>query len=90
MKTIQITLPEELLQRVDAAVDELDTSRSAFAREAFEEALFRLWVEKMEQEDAEAYARQPQDAAEIAAWESIQEPGIEPGEWANYQPGEVA
>ncbi len=84
MKTSQITLPEELLQRVDAAVTELDTNRSAFAREAFEEALFRVWVEKMEQQDEEAYRRQLQDPEEIAAWESIQEPGIGPGEWADF------
>ena len=32
-----------------------------------------LDIAQMERQDAEAYARQPQDADEIAAWESIQD-----------------
>ena len=42
LKTIQITLPQELLARLDRTVAEMDTNRSAFARQAFEDALFRL------------------------------------------------
>ena len=72
LKTIQITLPQELLVKIDQTVTELDTNRSAFARQAFEDALFRLRIEQMERQDAEGYARQPQDLDEIALWESIQ------------------
>jgi len=75
LKTIQITLPQELLVKIDRTVTELDTNRSAFARQAFEEALFRLRIEQMERQDAEGYARQPQDLEEIALWESIQDWG---------------
>ena len=75
LKTIQITLPEPLLASVDRMVRELDTNRSAFARKAFEDALFRLRVEQMEREDDEGYAGQPQDAGELALWESIQDWG---------------
>ncbi len=75
MKTIQITIPEDLLVRLDQAVAERGTNRSALARQAFEDLLFRLAVEKMEQQDAEGYARQPQDLDEIADWESIQDWG---------------
>jgi hypothetical protein len=58
---------------MDETVAEQQTNRSAFARQAFEEALFRAQIEQMERQDAEAYARQPQDADEIALWESIQD-----------------
>ena len=75
LKTIQITLPQELLSRIDQTVSELDTNRSAFARRAFEDALFRLRIEQMERQHAEGYARQPEDPDEIALWESIQDWG---------------
>jgi len=75
LKTIQITLPPDLLDRVDETVAARQTNRSAFARQAFEDALFRLRVEQMEREDAEGYARQPQDPDEIAIWESAQDWG---------------
>ena len=75
LKTIQITLPQELLAKIDQTVAELGTNRSAFARQAFEDALFHLRIEQMERQDAEGYARQPQDLEEIALWESIQDWG---------------
>lgn len=75
LKTIQITLPQDLLVRIDQAVTELDTNRSAFARRAFEDALFQLQIAQMERQDAEGYARQPEDPDEIALWESIQDLG---------------
>ena len=75
LKTIQITLPQELLSKLDQTVTALDTNRSAFARQAFEDALFRARIEQMERQHAEGYARQPQDSAEIALWESIQDWG---------------
>jgi Arc/MetJ-type ribon-helix-helix transcriptional regulator len=74
LKTIQITLPESLLAGVDQMVRELHINRSSFARQAFEDALFRLRIEQMEREDAEGYARQPQDLEEIGGWERIQAP----------------
>jgi metal-responsive CopG/Arc/MetJ family transcriptional regulator len=75
LKTIQITIPPDLLDRIDETVAERGTNRSAFARQAFEDALFRARIEQMERQDAEGYARQPQDLDEIALWESIQDWG---------------
>jgi len=75
LKTIQVTLPEDLLRRVDAAVNELTTTRSAFTRAAFENALRRLQVQQMEQQDAEGYARQPSNRDEVAPWETLQDWG---------------
>ena len=75
LKTIQITLPEDLLTKIDRTVVELDINRSSFARQAFEDALFRLWVAKTERQHAEAYARRPEDLDEVALWESVQDWG---------------
>ena len=75
LKTIQITLPQELLAEIDRTVAELDTNRSGFARQAFEEALFSLWVEKMKRQHAEAYARRPEDPDELTIWAGGQDWG---------------
>jgi metal-responsive CopG/Arc/MetJ family transcriptional regulator len=75
LKTIQITIPPDLLDRIDKTVVEQQTNRSAFARRAFEDALFRLRIERMERQHAEGYAGQPEDTDEIALWESIQDRG---------------
>jgi metal-responsive CopG/Arc/MetJ family transcriptional regulator len=75
LKTVQITLPEPLLVKVDRAATDLKTSRSGFAQQAFEEALFRLQLLQMERQDAEAYARLPQDLEEITVWKSVQDWG---------------
>ncbi len=73
LKTIQITLPEDLLTEIDRTVAERDTNRSSFARQAFEDALFRVWVEKMERQHAKAYAHQPEDPDEMTLWERVQD-----------------
>lgn len=75
LKTIQITLPQELLVKIDQTVTELDTNRSAFARQAFEDALFRLRIAQLERQDAGGYARQPQDPEETALWQRVQDWG---------------
>ncbi len=75
LKTVQITLPEPLLAEIDQATAELKISRSGFARQAFEEALFRLRLTQMERQDAAAYALQPQDLEEITDWAGVQDWG---------------
>jgi metal-responsive CopG/Arc/MetJ family transcriptional regulator len=69
LKTIQITLPDQLLARLDTAVTELDTNRSVFARQAFELALARQTIARKEQQDAEGYARQPVQPDEFDVWQ---------------------
>jgi len=77
LKTIQVTLSQELLDQIDQLVSDLDTNRSAFARQAFEDALLRLRIAEMEQQDAEGYALLPQDPDELALWENAQSWGSE-------------
>jgi metal-responsive CopG/Arc/MetJ family transcriptional regulator len=70
MKTVQMTLDEELVDAVDRAVKKLGTSRSAFTREALKNALNNLRVETLERRHREGYARYPVEADEFSDWES--------------------
>lgn len=68
MKTIQMTIDDDLLSQVDAAVDELGTSRSAFIREALSAALRMVKLRQMERKHAAGYARFPVQPGEFDVW----------------------
>jgi metal-responsive CopG/Arc/MetJ family transcriptional regulator len=72
MKTVQITLDEELVATVDRVARRLGTSRSAFAREALRDALRRIRVRSLEQKQRDGYARKPVRRSEFNAWEREQ------------------
>lgn len=48
MKTIQMTLDDDLVKEVDIASKEFHTSRSVFARKALKDALSRHRLEQLE------------------------------------------
>lgn len=68
MKTIQITLDDDLVEAVDHASKQLHTNRSAFTRQALREALARLNLEQLEREHRQGYERQPVAADEFSAF----------------------
>ena len=70
MKTIQMTIDDDLLIAVDGAVATIETTRSAFIREALRQALQRFEIQEMERQHAAGYARQPVEAGEFDAWET--------------------
>jgi len=72
MKTIQITIDEQLLNDVDKAVAELGASRSAFIRDAVQLALRRLSLRELEERHAAGYAREPVSTDEFDGWEEEQ------------------
>ena len=72
MKTIQMTIDEQLLKQVDNAVSELQINRSAFIRNALHLALHELYIHKLEAQQARGYRRQPATATEFAEWEPEQ------------------
>ena len=72
MKTVQITIDEALLARVDNAVSESGANRSAFIREALEIALRQRELKMMEQRHRAGYERHPLTAAEFDIWQSEQ------------------
>ena len=77
MKTIQMTLDEELVKEVDRISKELRTNRSAFTRKALREALARHSLEQLERKHRQGYERRPIDADEFSVWEAEQAWGDE-------------
>jgi len=72
MKTIQMTLDEDLLSRVDKAIQELNTTRSALIRESVQYYLERLRIKKLEKKHRDGYLKQPVVAGEFDVWEDEQ------------------
>ncbi len=68
MKTIQMTIDESLLAEVDQLIESLDTTRSAFIREALQLALQRHKIKELERNQAEGYARYPVEPGEFDIW----------------------
>ena len=77
MRTIQMTLDDDLVQAVDRISKQLSTTRSAFTRKALRDALSRYHDEQLEQKHRHGYARQPVAADEFSVWEAEQAWGDE-------------
>jgi metal-responsive CopG/Arc/MetJ family transcriptional regulator len=72
LKTVQMTLGEDLVSEVDRIAKELGTTRSEFTRHALQEAITRLQENKMEQRHKEGYMRKPVKPGEFSDWENEQ------------------
>lgn len=77
MRTIQMTLDDNLVKAVDRVAKELKTSRSAFTRKALQEALNRYSLEQLEQKHRKGYEQHPVAVDEFSAWETEQAWGDE-------------
>ena len=77
MKTIQMTIDEPLLAEVDEMIKTLDTTRSAFIRNALQLALHHQRIKTLEQKHAEGYAKNPVLPGEFDLWDSEQVWGSE-------------
>jgi metal-responsive CopG/Arc/MetJ family transcriptional regulator len=77
MRTIQMTLDDDLVKAVDRVSKKLRTSRSAFARKALRDALVRCTVERLERKHRNGYERYPVAVDEFSIWESEQAWGDE-------------
>ncbi len=77
MRTIQMTLDDDLVKAVDRVSKELSTSRSAFARKALRDALVRYRLEQLEHKHRRGYERYPVAADEFSVWEAEQAWGVE-------------
>lgn len=75
MRTIQMTLDNDLVEAVDRLVKKLKTTRSAFARKALREAIKQVNVKSFENKHKRGYERYPVGKAEFSVWESEQEWG---------------
>ena len=77
MRTVQMTLDEELVKAIDKAVKRLKTTRSAFAREALRKALSNLKIAELEHRHRQGYQMHPVSKKEFSVWENEQEWGDE-------------
>jgi len=72
MRTVQMTLDEELLELVDKVVKELKTTRSSFTRKALHDAIERLNIKRLEEKHRKGYANHPVSKYEFSVWEDEQ------------------
>ena len=77
MRTIQMTLDDDLVKAVDRVSKELNTSRSAFTRKALQEALARYKMKQLEQKHRRGYEQNPVETDEFSIWETEQAWGNE-------------
>lgn len=75
MRTIQMTLDDDLVKAVDRVSKQLQTSRSAFTRKALREALARYNLEQLERKHRQGYQQHPVAVDEFSVWESEQDWG---------------
>ena len=72
MKTVQMTLDDDLVTAVDRTARRLGTTRSGFTRDALRAALDRLRTRELERKHREGYARKPVRKREFSIWEREQ------------------
>lgn len=72
MRTVQMTLDDDLVKAVDRIAKRLNTSRSAFTREALREALAKHNEARLEQLHRKGYEKHPVARDEFAVWETEQ------------------
>ena len=72
MRTVQLTLEDDLVTAVDRAAGQRRQSRSAFARDALRTALAKLEAQALERQHREGYLRQPVAPGEFDGWDDEQ------------------
>ena len=77
MRTIQMTLDDDLVKKVDAIANELRTTRSAFTRNALREAVKQYNAPRLESKHRQGYETYPVNKEEFSVWEKEQNWGDE-------------
>lgn len=77
MRTVQMTLDENLVRSVDRVVKQTHTTRSAFTRDALRASLARFKMSELERQHQRGYEMQPVNKAEFSVWEDEQAWGAE-------------
>ncbi|VAX37925.1 hypothetical protein MNBD_UNCLBAC01-410 [hydrothermal vent metagenome] len=75
MRTIQMTLDDNLVKTVDRVVKKLHTTRSAFTRLALQEAIKKISTTDLEKKHRKGYAAYPCGKTEFSVWENEQDWG---------------
>jgi metal-responsive CopG/Arc/MetJ family transcriptional regulator len=77
MRTIQMTLDNQLVDAVDKVTKKLHTTRSAFTRTALKDALKKVGSQQLEQKHRKGYEKSPVQNDEFSVWEKEQAWGDE-------------
>ena len=77
MRTVQMTLDDDLVDAVDKVTKELRTTRSSFTRNALREAIARYHVRGLEEQHRRGYKQYPVKRGEFSIWEKEQNWGDE-------------
>lgn len=77
MRAIQMTLDDDLVKSVDKVVKELNTTRSAFTRNALRDAIHRFNISSLEEKHRMGYELHPINKAEFSVWAEEQDWGDE-------------
>jgi len=77
MRTIQMTLDDDLVESVDKVVKDLNTTRSAFTRNALRNAINQLNIAFLEEKHRKEYQQHPVRRDEFSVWEGEQDWGDE-------------
>lgn len=72
MATVQLTLDDKLLERIDREVERLGTTRSDFAQGALERSLGKTVEAELEARQRAGYQRHPVDPDEFGDWSDAQ------------------
>jgi len=75
MRTIQMTLDDDLVTAVDSVVKKMKTTRSAFTRKALRDAIKQVNASMLEEKHKRGYEQSPVAKTEFSDWESEQEWG---------------
>lgn len=75
MRTVQMTLDENLVRTVDKVIKSMHITRSAFTREALQQAITRIELQKLEEKHRQGYLRKPTTTDEFGVWEKEQKWG---------------
>ena len=75
MKTVQMTLDEDLVKEVDTVVRKLHTTRSAFTRDALRRAIDAYRVAQLERRHRKGYEALPAAKDKAGVWEGEQDWG---------------
>ena len=77
MKTVQMTLDDDLVKEVDLLAKELNTTRSALTRAALRAAIKDISMKRLEKKHRAGYERHPATNEEFGAWHDEQAWGEE-------------
>ena len=72
MRTVQMTLDDDLVKAVDKVARKLRTTRSGFTRAALQKAIDEFNARRLEERHRQGYEKFPVAADEFSVWEDEQ------------------